>query len=981
MVAQSTLRSLILAAGLLVACRPAVGPIDPESASSAGIIEASNLPDLITTPLPGDPMEATIHRLSNGMTVYLSTVRTEPRVHALVVVRAGARHTPRHATGLAHYLEHMVLFKGSDELGTVDHAAEVPHLEAIRKLYDALPNAGTPEARAAVFAEIDEHTQAVARTSIPNEVMGLYSSLGFKQTNAYTNDDWTIYITDLPANRLEQWAEVESERLADPVFRLFYPELEAVYEEKNRGFDSAPRQLNEATTAALFPNHPYGTQTVLGDAEHLKTPAFGEMVAFFNRWYRPNNMAIVLVGDVDTSVLPVLERAFGRLQPAPLVEPEPGDLVGPKGRVEKTVVAAGDQLVRIVWRTVPATHKDAPVLEVIDRLLDDGLVGLLNVELELTGKVPQVQAHQTLLREGGLSAVAAGVRHDTTHEEVERLLHGAVAKLAAGATTQAQLDAAKLQIAVENTRRWEVPGARAQRMRDAFTRYESWSDVVAHRERIEAVTLADIQAAAKRYFGEDYVVGRIVSGTPELKSIPKPKLTPLKFADAPRSAMALRIEQAPVNPIAPSFVELGADATETKTAWGRMIHARNEENNLFDLVVTIDRGLRTTPLLCHALTVMERSGTATATAEEFQSALYRLGAGVQMACSEDSALFYLRGVDEHFEASVALFADWIRAPALKDEMRQETVKTTLSQRQSELDHDRSITAALRNTAYFGADAAQRQQPSNAALAKAPVKKLAQVIASAMEYEYTVSYYGPRSTEAVQQAVAFGSGKRARTKPHLRRYRKINATEVHVVHRASAQSTVHIAFGGGPTDAEASATAFTAEGYLARRAFDEIRGARALAYYVSAGVDVGDLAEDDTSLWAAVQAQPDKVAEAVPAFMTLLKSTKIDDGAVTRAAAVVRERLRTDRIGPHRVPLFVAAWRDLDVSRDPNAIVWDGLGKVDAKAVGALTQSLTGGPAFITIVGDTARMDMDALAEIGPVSLHEPDALFSYGKFE
>lgn len=980
MLAKLTLHSLVLATGLVAGCRPRAPGPTPALAGAAATLAASNLPEPIATPLAGDPMKATIHRLSNGMTVYLSTDRSEPRVHALVAVRAGGRHTPHHATGLAHYLEHMVLFKGSDELGTVDHAAEVPHLEAIRTLYQELPDAGTPEARTAVFAEIDEHTQAVARTSIPNEVIALYDTLGFKQTNAFTSDDQTHYVTNLPANRLEQWAEVESERLADPVFRLFYPELEAVYEEKNRGYDSAARQLREATVAALYPKHAYGTQSVLGKAEHLKTPAFDEMVGFFDRWYRPNNMAIVLVGDVDASVLPTLERAFGRLEPAPLVDPEPGDLVGPSGRVETTVTAPGDQMVRIAWRTVPATHKDAVVIEVLDRLLDDGLVGLLNVELELSGKAAWAGSRVESLREAGVILVEAAVRTDTTHDAVERLLRDAVAKLAAGATTQAQLDAAKLQIAVENTRRWELSSARAWRMLQAFTRYEPWEQVVTHTQRVDAVTLADVQAAAARYLGEDYVVGRIAKGTPDLKKIAKPVVTPLRFADAPRSAMASRIEQAEVKPIEPTFVELGADVSETKTDWGRLVHARNRDNDLFDLVVAVERGLRHDRLLCHAMTVMERSGTATASAAEFQNALYRLGAGVQISCNEDMVVFYLRGVDSHFDASVALFAEWLRAPALTEALRGETVKATLSQREGEIDHDASITAALRNTVYFGEDAAQRQQPSNAALAKAGVGTLKGALANVMQYEHTVAYYGPRPAKDVAAAAAFGPGSRKRGKPHVRDYRTISTTEVHVVDRASAQSTVHIVFSAKPTAPEGVAAANATGAYLARRAFDEIRGARALAYYVSAGIDVGD-AEDDTALWAAVQAQPDKVSDAIPALMDLLKSKTAAPDPVRRAVAKVRERLRTDRVDPHGVPIYVAGWRDRGVSRDPNAVVWDGLDKVDEAAVSSLTQSLTEGPAFITIVGDASRMDMDALAKLGPVSLHEPATLFSYGPFE
>ncbi|MBA3541569.1 MAG: insulinase family protein, partial [Deltaproteobacteria bacterium] len=195
-------------------------------------------PRLLATPIAGDTTKTTIHRLSNGMTVYISPDPQQPTIVAHVAVKAGSANDPEISTGLAHYLEHM-LFKGTSKLGTLDYAKEKPFLDKIGLLYADLRKPGADRDR--ILKEIDTETQKSAEHAVPNELDNLYSRMGITGLNAYTNPDATVYVTEIPKNRIAQWAKVEVQRYSDPVFRLFWPELEAVYEEKNRGLDSPGR--------------------------------------------------------------------------------------------------------------------------------------------------------------------------------------------------------------------------------------------------------------------------------------------------------------------------------------------------------------------------------------------------------------------------------------------------------------------------------------------------------------------------------------------------------------------------------------------------------------------------------------------------------------------------------------------------------------------------------------------------------------------
>jgi predicted Zn-dependent peptidase len=185
----------------------------------------------INQPNPADPMAVEIYQLDNGLKVYLTENHESPRFEAQIAVRAGSKNDPPETTGLAHYLEHL-LFKGTTHLGTTNYALEKPHLDRITALYEQHFHETDPEKRKAIYEEINRENQLASQYEVPNEVDKLYKAMGEVGLNAHTWHEETVYNVNLPSNRLEQWAVIESERFQHPIFRLFQPELEIVYEEK-----------------------------------------------------------------------------------------------------------------------------------------------------------------------------------------------------------------------------------------------------------------------------------------------------------------------------------------------------------------------------------------------------------------------------------------------------------------------------------------------------------------------------------------------------------------------------------------------------------------------------------------------------------------------------------------------------------------------------------------------------------------------------
>src|SRR3989454_10290465 len=335
----------------------------------------------INQPNPKDPMAVQIYQLDNGLTIYLTENHETPRFEAQIAVRAGSKNDPPESTGLAHYLEHM-LFKGTTRIGTLDYEKEKPHLDRILELYEQHFHETDPEKRKAIYAEINRESQAAAQHEIPNEMDKLYKAMGEEGLNAHTYHEETVYQVNLPANRAEQWAIIESERFRHPVFRLFQPELEIVYEEKNRMLDNKEAIIEFAVNKLLFKKHPYGQQTTIGEVEHLKNPSLKNMYEYYRKNYVPGNMAIVISGDINPRrTIRLIEKHFSAWEAKPVPQPKQWEEKPLQGAERVTARYKGEEYALLAFRVPGRSHPDADALKLVDMILDNATAGLINLNL------------------------------------------------------------------------------------------------------------------------------------------------------------------------------------------------------------------------------------------------------------------------------------------------------------------------------------------------------------------------------------------------------------------------------------------------------------------------------------------------------------------------------------------------------------------------------------------------------------------------
>jgi predicted Zn-dependent peptidase len=257
--------------------------------------------------------------------------------------------------------------------------------------------------------------------------------MGAQGTNAFTSFEQTVYTDDVPASAIDKYLTVHAERFRNPILRIFHTELEAVYEEKNRSLDNDGRKVFETLFASLFQKHNYGLQTTIGTVEHLKNPSLVEIRKYFNTYYVPNNMGIILSGDFNPdTVIATIDRMFGYMQSKPIKKYTfaPEDPIA--APVEKEIVGPDAESLTIGFRLPGNKDKDALLADLVGQVLTNGRAGLLDLNLVKKQKMLRANAFTYALIDHGVLYFSASPTSGQSLEEVKALVLGEIENLKKG---------------------------------------------------------------------------------------------------------------------------------------------------------------------------------------------------------------------------------------------------------------------------------------------------------------------------------------------------------------------------------------------------------------------------------------------------------------------------------------------------------------------------------------------------------------------
>ncbi|MCE9636545.1 MAG: insulinase family protein [Planctomycetes bacterium] len=938
--------------------------------------------------VPGDAMGVTVHKLSNGMTVMLSENHEEPRIEAWITTRAGGAKDPADATGMAHYLEHMQ-FKGTTRLGTLDWQKEKPHLDRIQQIYEELFHTTDADKRKALYAEIDRENQAASQYEVPNEFDRVYDQLGMQGTNAFTSNDQTSYTTNLPSNRVRQWAEVESERLREPVYRLFQTELEAVYEEKNRGMDSKERATFEALQSALFPQHPYGTQTVLGHVEHLKNPSLAKMYEYFRRWYVPGNMCVALSGDFNKAeVLDILESTLGKLESRAFPDDPKFPIAPPQGVKRVDVKHKGEEIVMLAFLTTPENHPDYPALVLCDMMLANGKTGLIDRNLNQSQKVRQAGCSPTGYLEAGFQLFNASPKPGQTLDELEHLILEQIELLKKGEFTADDLSAVMTNFEIEQKRELESNRSRVTQMTSTFIQRRPWADSVRFLDNLKKLGKSDVVAAANKYFGANYVVVTRHDGEPDIPKITKPGFTAVTIDASRHSPWFTEILTAKVPPIEPRFVEKGRDVEETALRSGKLVYSRNPLNDVFDLTFTVAFGTDHDPRLGMGLSLLDLAGAGEMDGVALKRRLYALGSTFSAGAGREETTISVSGLESNLEATVDLLRTHFAQPTGVGQADVEKmVQRTIASRKAQKNDPRGINAALGEFGRRGAESAFLRQPSDKELLSWQAEDLLAATKDVWKYRRTVTYVGQLPIDKVAAIVdlapvggAIDSIADAPARKPLVLVKPAK-DRILLVDRKTSQSQVTIAAADGTFDRVQVPFQRVYNEYMGGSmsgvVFQEIRESRALAYEAGTAYRAPAWKEDENTMMGALGTQADKTLDALQVLLGIVRNLPSADSRFSAAITSIDQTYRTSRSGFRNTPNLWVTWQHQGLDGDPRPWNWSRVKEMSLPGLLEWTKRFEKMPFTITIVGPKEKIDMERLKTFGDVTEMTPNELFAW----
>ena len=462
--------------------------------------------------------------LSNGMRLLLYPRPDEPTISGGWVARVGSANERPGITGISHLFEHM-MFKGSQVIGTKDYKkdleiiaeqekvrAEIRAEEAkLRAAYRRgdVDDVAKPENKSARQKELekrfDELVKAQREVLVKNEFDRIYTKAGGSGMNAFTNKDLTGYFITVPKNKLELWMWMESDRLANPVFREFYAERDVVFEERRMRTESTPTgKLEEAFEEMFWHGHPY-TWPVVGYPSDIPAITKAQADEYYSLFYAPNNLTAVLIGDFDPKEAAALaETYFGRIPRGRTPPPEMTTLP-PKWESEMRLYGEAETNPQVAaeWHTVAFQHRDSYPLQVLAQVLN-GRTGRLfkGLVLPADAVASNASAAQQSQKYAGSFAIEAECKEGKKPEEVEKGIYAEIEKLQKELVGAQELQKVKNNFAANSFRR--LSSNMAILIQLIFNEgLGDWREINDGPRKIQAVTAEDVRRVAQAYLTKE----------------------------------------------------------------------------------------------------------------------------------------------------------------------------------------------------------------------------------------------------------------------------------------------------------------------------------------------------------------------------------------------------------------------------------------------------------------------------------------------
>lgn len=849
-----------------------------------------------------DPIGTRIYTLDNGLTVLLAANKEEPRIQTYIGVRAGGKDDPSQTTGLAHYFEHM-MFKGTPNFGTTNWEEEKKLIAQIEQLFEVYRKTTDADKRKEMYKEIDRLSHEASKLAIPNEYDKLMTAIGSTGTNAFTGLDYTAYVENIPSNQIENWAKIQYDRFTYPVLRLFHTELETVYEEKNMSLTNDGRKSSEAMLKALFPNHPYGTQTVLGHPEHLKNPSMTDINAFFKKYYVASNMCVVMAGDFDyEEAIKIIDQNFGKLERGNAPKFKGENLMPLKENKYVDVVGQEAENVTIAFRAGAFGTQESYLADILTMMLSNGKAGLMDLNLNKKQRTLGARAGTWTMIDHGIISMSAGKKEGQTLEEVKDLLLAELESIKKGQFDEWLINAAINNLKLNEIRGYDSNGGRARALVFAFMNRRSWDEVVNYVNSLSKITKQQIIDYANTL--DNHVVIYKRKGDPtDIPIVEKPAITPNHINRDVKSSFLTNIEKTTVKPINPQFVDFKKDMNKSKLKNNvDLLYKQNTDNGLFQMVYYFPMGSDHDKKINLAANYLRYLGTSQMSSEQIDQEFYKIACSYSVNTGRDETYISVSGLAENQEKAIMILEGLLSDVQVNEKAYQNLVKDILKTRKDEKGNQRANFSALTNYALYGADSPQKNVLSEAELNALNPQVLVDILKSLLHYPHEVLYYGPTKINDITILVNKHHKTPAIFKaiPQPKKFivQETNENKVIFANYKGPQSQVQTIIKGQPfsNDVLPEATVYNDYfgGGMNAIVFQELREKRGLAYSAWARYAAPTNPNENFRNISFIQTQNDKVVEALDVFNDLFNNIPQSETAFNLTKESMLSNMRTQR---------------------------------------------------------------------------------------
>ena len=915
----------------------------------------------------------TEYKLDNGLTVMLWEDHDAPDVTGYVVVRAGAVDEPVEYTGLAHYLEHM-LFKGTQRIGALDWEKEKPMYDSIIALYDQYSDATDPKVREQLAKQINEVSMREAKISSTEDFFIMLDLIGAEGVNAYTSYDLTAYHNSFPAAEMYRWLTIFSDRLINPVFRTFQAELENVFEEYNMYANEPSSQVQKQLFEDIYKGCPY-ERDVIGKPEHLKNPRLSRLIEFYNTWYVPNNMALIIVGDFDTQkTKPMIAETFGRLQSKEL----PNRPVYPETELKgkKHYKLGYNPQVAWVYPGVKEGDPDQDALDFVCMLLYNGQTGLLD-KVNTKGDVQFAGVFNDARRNTGRLIIEAVPYYDANQQmfeddaTTERIVMREVDKIKSGNIPDELIASVKRIYAQSEKVANESPAYKMSALVDAFTYGKPTDDIFTANEKIQALTKEEIARVAKKYFGAQYMTISFdeAAKTPKANTLPKPNIKPLDPVKDAKTEYAAEFAKLPKDEVKQTFNDFNDVKVSELGENVKLRYTANDKNDIFTLTLRYGVGEHEMPMLPYATQLMEDAGIMgekPLEGKDFDEKIAELGGSVSYGCSDSYFTVSISGEDENFAKIMNLVNRQLLMPYLEQKQLDAVKGSVFFDRLTRQKRTAVQKSALMQYALYGKKSAYLDEVKFIDIWNLDGVQVQRLVAAARTYALDAFYCGTLSPEKVAAELPLVEGVKPSNSPFVQdRQSYTKPTILFLPNSNVQQADLYFYINGKPYDIaiDVASDAFNQymSGGFTGVVMNEIRVKRSMAYSAYGVNSTPALTGKENFFYGYVGTQSDKVADAISVYMDILTDMPKDSTNIEALRAALKQAAQTAKPSMRGKAATFEAWQRLGYKDDP--------AKVNAAAIDALTfndiekfyeENIKGKPVTIILMGDPKKIDLKAI---------------------